>query len=222
MSGIILLGAIAVSLILGLGAGYMIGRAGGEPEEKSQESPASSAYPSDALHIWRDPQRKQLVIQIGGRVFRSPDDLSMRERKVMVGLLTYLRKWLGLPDQSASAPSPAAPPQPSQPPPATQAPHPSPASQAAPPPRPHSPPAPQDEPSPAASTPKSIVAQIDDILQKKLAVSALKHRGIRLMESPNGGMTIWVGLESYTAIDDVPDAEVVAMIRAAVQEWERR
>ncbi len=217
MSGIILLGAIAVSLILGLGTGYMIGRAGREPEptKKPQEPPASPAYPSDALHIWRDPQRKQLVIQMGAREFRSPDDLSMRERKVMVGLLTFLRKWLGLPDQPPTAPPTAA---------RSQAPQPTPAPQAAvPPPRPQAaPPTPQGEPSPAARSDKSIVAQIDAILQEKLAVSALKHRGIRLMEAPNGGMTIWVGLESYAAIDDIPDAEVVAMIRAAVQEWERR
>ncbi len=214
MSGVILLGAIAVSLILGLGAGYMIGSAGREPEEKSADPPASPGYPPDALHIWRDPQRKQLVIQIGERVFRSPDDLSMRERKVMVGLMNYLRKWLGLPEPSA-APSAAARPQTPRPTPAPQV--------VASPPRPQtSSPPPQEESSSTVSSGKSIVAQIDAILQEKLAVSALKHRGIRLMESPNGGMTIWVGLESYTAIDDVPDAEVVAVIRAAVQEWERR
>jgi len=65
------------------------------------------------------------------------------------------------------------------------------------------------------------VEQIDGILQEKLLNSPLRNRGIRLMQTPNGGMTIWVGLEHYTTIDEIPDEEVVAIIRASVQAWER-
>lgn len=205
--GVIYLIAIAVSLILGMTAGYFIARSGqsgaDEVDESVQPAPAAPQYPSDALHIWRDPQSKQIVIRLGERVYRTAGEMSERERKVMQGLLAYLQRWLGVAaverPQQVRAASPAPPARPS-----TAAP-PSP---------------PRDEPAPAVLSSKSIVAQIDDILQEMLETSPLKSRGIRLMESPRGGMTIWVGLESYQAIDDVPDAEIVTLIRAAVEKWE--
>ncbi|OGO25196.1 MAG: hypothetical protein A2W33_09785 [Chloroflexi bacterium RBG_16_52_11] len=70
--------------------------------------------------------------------------------------------------------------------------------------------------------PKSIVAQIDDILQEKLENSPLSKRGIRLRELPNQGMAVMVGLDQYEGVDDVPDEEIRSMIRSAVSEWEKR
>ena len=68
---------------------------------------------------------------------------------------------------------------------------------------------------------KSIVEQIDEILQKKLAASATENRAIRLVESQNKGVVVWVGLQHYNGIDEVPDPEVIALIRSAVAEWEQ-
>jgi hypothetical protein len=70
--------------------------------------------------------------------------------------------------------------------------------------------------------PKSIAGQVDEILQEKLVESPLANRAIRLMELPGKGMVVMVGLNQYDGVEAVPDAEVRAMIRSAVAEWERR
>ena len=69
-------------------------------------------------------------------------------------------------------------------------------------------------------SPKSIVAQIDEILQEKLAVSTLENRGIRLMELPQKGLVVLVGLDQYENISDIPDDDIQRIIREAVDEWE--
>lgn len=72
------------------------------------------------------------------------------------------------------------------------------------------------------SAPKSIVAQIDEILQEKLEGSHLERRGIRLMEFLGKGMVVMVGLDQYEGVDEVPDEEVRNLIRSSVKEWENR
>lgn len=66
----------------------------------------------------------------------------------------------------------------------------------------------------------SIVAQIDAVLQSLLVDTPLAGRGIRLTESSIGGVEVYVGLQKYPSIDDVPDAEIKSSIRAAIAEWE--
>jgi len=70
--------------------------------------------------------------------------------------------------------------------------------------------------------PRSIAAQIDDILQEKLKDSPLAGRAIRLMELPNRGMVVMVGLNQYDGVEAVPDEEIRNLIRSAVAEWEER
>jgi hypothetical protein len=70
--------------------------------------------------------------------------------------------------------------------------------------------------------PRSIAAQIDEILQEMLENSALASRGIRLMELPGKGMVVMVGLNQYEGVEAVPDDEIRQLIRNAVAEWERR
>ncbi len=67
----------------------------------------------------------------------------------------------------------------------------------------------------------SIVEQIDEILQEKLAGSPLAHKEIRLKEIP-GGMAVLVGMERYNSLDEVPDPEIRALIKAAAREWNER
>ena len=73
-----------------------------------------------------------------------------------------------------------------------------------------------------SAAPLSMVAQIDAILQARLSNTSLVDRGIRLQDSPEGSVIVYVGLERYQTIDDVTDGEVKAAIRAAVAEWEER
>jgi hypothetical protein len=80
--------------------------------------------------------------------------------------------------------------------------------------------------APPASTdpgaPTSIVAQIDTILQARLQGTALASRGVRLAESRDGGVLVFVGQQSYSAVSDVPNPEVQAAIRAAISDWEKK
>jgi hypothetical protein len=69
---------------------------------------------------------------------------------------------------------------------------------------------------------RSIAAQVDEILQERLADTPLAKSGIRLIETPNQGILVRVGLNQYEGIDSVPDPEVRQAIRSAVEEWERR
>lgn len=72
------------------------------------------------------------------------------------------------------------------------------------------------------AAPKSIAAQIDEILQEKLEISPLKDRGIRLMELPEKGLVVMVGTDEFDAVSDVPDPEVRDLLKECVTEWEKR
>ncbi len=68
----------------------------------------------------------------------------------------------------------------------------------------------------------SIVAQIDTVLQTLLTHTDLASKGIRLTESSIGGVEVYVGLNKYPSLDDVPDAEIKTVIRTAIAEWEEK
>lgn len=68
----------------------------------------------------------------------------------------------------------------------------------------------------------SIVQQIDSILQERLEKTPLARQGIRLHESVQGGVEVYVGLKKFDAVDDVPDLEIKAAIRSAIAEWEKK
>ena len=70
--------------------------------------------------------------------------------------------------------------------------------------------------------PKSIVGQIDAILQNKLPKSPFRSRTIRLTELAEGSMAVIVDSERYESVNDVPDPEVRALLQECVAEWERR
>lgn len=67
---------------------------------------------------------------------------------------------------------------------------------------------------------RSIVQQVDEILQERIRNSPLNERGIRLSQDLRDGVVIWVGLERYVGLDSVPYPEVTAAVRGAVKEWE--
>jgi hypothetical protein len=67
---------------------------------------------------------------------------------------------------------------------------------------------------------KSIVMQIEDILQDMIAGTPLATRGLHLTEDPVRGVIVQLGLQFFEGIDAVTDPEAKAAIRAAVKEWE--
>jgi hypothetical protein len=72
------------------------------------------------------------------------------------------------------------------------------------------------------ATPTSIVGQINMILQAHIANTPLATPGIILLESPSGGVNVYIGVEKYEGVDAVPNEEVKAAIRAAIAEWETK
>jgi hypothetical protein len=139
-------------------------------------------------------------------------------------MLNLMRPWLE--GKSVAAPVTNTPP----PPPAQPKPVADTAPSAPPAPQPLSQPAQPAAPKPATIAPEdrpvapagSIVNQIDSILQARLAGTPLEDRGVFLAQSPEGGVMVYVGLTKYMSIDDVPEPEVKAAIRAAISEWENK
>jgi hypothetical protein len=76
--------------------------------------------------------------------------------------------------------------------------------------------------APAVPAPTTMVGQIDSILQIRLVGTPYASRGVRLVESAEGGAMVVVGNDHYEGVAEVPDPEVQAIIRAAIAEWENR
>jgi len=71
------------------------------------------------------------------------------------------------------------------------------------------------------SAPKSIVEQIDEILQTKLANSPYGNQEIKLEEIPDG-MAVLVGSLRFEGIDAVPDPTIRALIKESAREWNEK
>lgn len=211
-------------LVEGRGQGYKKRKAEESQEIKQQPPPQpeviTRTIPVDDPGLLRiKNENGAFALDIDGtRV--NPTSLDAEQRKRLIEVLNIMRPWLeGKPAVAASVKTPPPTPTPTPAPvqPTTSAPKPAAASRAS---TPRSPIiAPEDRPAAPAN---SIVGQIDTILQAQLAGSPLDGRGIFLTESPEGGVNVYVGLTRYNGIDEVPDADVKAALRAAITEWENK
>ncbi len=215
--------SIIVVGIVTLFVGYFVGlfenrgqgnKKGGpeEPRAERTQPPVIGPKENNLLKLSLD-QNNQLQLEVGGQRADAAQ-LTPEQRKRLIDLMVMMRPWI-----DASAPKPSTTP---QPPPSTP--------MAAPIPQPIAKPiAPLSTSTPKVelkkeeiAAPTTMVGQIDAILQEHLASSTLANRGVRLFESPEGGVVVMVGLSKYSGVSEVPDPQVQAMIRAAIAEWEKK
>jgi hypothetical protein len=186
---------------------------GNEPEVEAAPLPlAAPALPPDEsplLDVSRDHVGALRLRLEGERIEAAA--LSTEQRKRIIAVLTQIRPWLESPTPG-SRPAQPEPPRPTP----IPAPDPRPARSPGP-----VPPANINQDEPVAA-PQSIVEQIDAILHAQLAGTPLMEKGIRLQESPEGGVIVWVGINKYQGLEDVPDDQIKAVIRAAISAWENK
>jgi len=220
---------MALVLIVGLFAGILIMVLWQNSRKKDEpgagQTKVASRYDPVAT-LWRDPANGKLLVEQEGRVLSGMLVLNENQRKALQIAAQDFNAWVGLPATAAQTGhqiSSARAELPPKEPPKTfdrEQFFASPAEAAVPlPEKASSAPATPTAPAPVN---KSIVMQIDDVLQEMLPASKLAGSAIRLTEEPRAGVIVWLGLQRYEGIDAVPDAAVQALIRAAVKEWEKR
>ena len=221
-------GIALVAMFFGYGFGLFEGRNQGYKKRQKEEAAHTAETPAPELVTVNVDDPGMLRIKNEGGYLALDLDgarvdtraLTADERKRLIEMLSLMRPWLegkhvaapertshppqSLPQQSTPLTTPPAAPRPVISPPSA----PRPATIAK-----------EDRPVAPAG---SIVTQIDSVLQSRLAGTPLEDRGIFLAQSPEGGVTVYVGLTKYMGIEDVPDPEVKAAIRAAIAEWEDR
>jgi hypothetical protein len=232
---------LAVAVALSLGAGYFARKLEEPPKPQELPQPATPTVAHQtvelnehtALKVTLDKSLAWHVEVDGARIV--PGDLTAEQRARLVNILVQIRPWLD--GKIAAAPAPA------------PAPVASPTSQADPL-RPLAVPAtataktqppsilPPEKPKidvmrgfrslvtndlkvMESAKPISIVAMIDDFLQKRLAGTHLADKEIRLEEGALGEVIVLIGKSSYPGVDAVPDPQIQAVIRAAISDWEK-
>lgn len=242
-----LIAIILAAMFFGYGFGLFEGRGQGYKRRQKEEAsepkpvpvippppvapaPLPPVAPTDnaLLRLSLDDKRQPCLDMDGQLVDTS--QMSPQQRKRLIDLMVMMRPWIESGPVASSKPQAAPASAPEPPPPAGVA---AGAQRATVPPF-DSQPVPRSTgplklttgPAGAAeapaSAPMTMVAQIDAILQAKIIGTPLAGRGIRLVESAQGGAMVVVGLTRYAGVGDVPDPEVQAAIRAAIAEWENK
>lgn len=212
LTGAILLTGIGIVIGFLFAALFFTLRRRSSPEPPSEERVLTDSEYS--IRIWREGKERRLVIEMDGVSHYQESELHTEQSRRIIGLLGELQAWMDvspsavLPIQSETF-KPAASTTGEE----TKSTSLNPLkifSRSL-----------QPLKKEGSSDPDlSIVAQIDEILQAKLEGIHLDDQGIRLVEGPDQGMVIEVGLNRYTEIDAVPDERVRQLIHLSVAEWE--
>lgn len=72
----------------------------------------------------------------------------------------------------------------------------------------------------AKPKPLSIVEQINEVIIKLAENGPHQTQNVHLEEDGQQGVKVWVGLEQFDGVDEVPYPEVKQLIKAAVAKWE--
>ncbi len=175
------------------------GKVEAEPQVQVIEAPAPVVFDDPGLLRLREDGGK-FQVELDGTPIPF-DAVAPEQRKRLIELITRIRPWVEGRQAAASAVSQLVTPISQPVAPVVLV-----------------PPIKKEEPT----TPKTMVGQIDYILQERIADTPLAKRGIKLEESPGGGVAVVVGIKRYPGLGDVPDEEVQTVIRAAIAEWERK
>lgn len=171
----------------------------------------------EILRAWRDRSGKAWL-EMDGLRLEDKNALQPGQKTRLLQLVLDLRPWLDVPPAAAAsaAPAPAAAPRPQ----VQEVPRPAPRLSI------FSPHLPRASSKPEAEPPKlglkSIVEQIDEELQRKLSGTTFEEKEIRLLEGASGAVIVQIGGKRFEGIEAVPDAEIKALIRQAVAEWEKK
>ncbi len=207
-----------VCLCGGIIIGAMFGRMKKAPPDQPEERPKPDSTAKDLarpgeteiLRAWRDEQEK-IWLEMDGQRLENKDALEAGQKEKLLKMVLELRPWL------EAAPTPAPSPQVQEAPslakpvsrPSIFSPRPPAAEKKA------------NEEKPQVNL-KSIVEQIDDVLQEKLAGTVFASQKIRLLEGSGGEVQVQIGPQKYAGIEAVPNPEIQALIRQAVAEWEKK
>ncbi len=77
--------------------------------------------------------------------------------------------------------------------------------------------------APAFMPALDLAREIGDIVaEMQVRIPSLAHRSIKLQNAPSGGVHFAIDGIVYPNVNEIPDADIQALIRAATKEWERR
>ncbi|MBN1538237.1 MAG: hypothetical protein JW908_15980 [Anaerolineales bacterium] len=218
-----------ICALIGVAIGSLLSGLYKETKEQSQEAPNEDDW-IEQVTLVSDKNERAIYPRFQGQIYQSVKEMPPEQRQSLMKILKELRIWFGEPEAAEQAPAPSPPAAAVQT--AVEEPPVQPETlvQTLTPPEEKTSMSPIDffakaiktEVKQPSSAPKSIVAQIDDILQEKIEGSAMEKRGIRLVELPGKGMVVVVGLDQFEGIDEVPDEEIRQLIRGCAKEWENR
>lgn len=214
ISGVILLASIGVVIGFLLAALIFSLRKEASPEQVPQQLLSDS---ENKIRVWREGGDQRLVVEMNGVSHRQESDLHTDQKRLLVNLTRELQSWIGS-STTAAAESAAeadilktALPQTDE---VKKSPSLNPL-------KVFSDSLQPLKKSDADVIDQSIVSQIDSILQDKMEGTHLEDRGVRLVEGPDQGMVIEIGLDKYTEIEAIPDEQIRNLIRLSVAEWEK-
>jgi hypothetical protein len=238
----VVIAAASVGFLLGFLVRYLIeaddaDKAGAVPKPDAKKAPQKSWI--EVANLWRDRRDGRLIFQIEDQHYKRGDELTIREREILLKIVMDFYRWLEPPSATVSSPeTPASPDGARQ----GRLEQDAALRESAPVIIPQDPlnqlasPTTEVKPPPGIlaqgfisanvnvpETPSlSMVEQVNKILQEKIEAANMQKWAIRLIEAPNKGMVVWVGMERYEWIDEVPYKRVRDIIHESVAEWERR
>jgi len=228
-----LLNTLIIALVcvsIGFVVGLMISNLRRESESRAKSGPDIAPLPDlsylPVTNFVRTTVQGPLILNMDGHYYRSSGELNPEQRAKMEELTIELHSWLGYPLPPAKPSAEVLPfreedMEEALPAVIQTAPYAYPVDAANPAGKtgPLVFPAVLPAPTPRKAAALSIVQQIDGILQENMTGTEFMDRGIRLIELPNRGVAVQVGLDQYL-IDEIPDSGIRGLIRAAVSEWE--